>query len=108
MLCLHRQSSPRAAHGAAQPTQALACETHAPSADPPRQVPSSSAIERVERPSGGGEMKLMTALALLAATVIGSAHDCWAWGATGHEWVIGIANETLPDSVPASCGSLKQ
>ena len=25
---------------------------------------------------------------------------CWAWDATGHEWVSGIAIENLPDSVP--------
>jgi hypothetical protein len=29
------------------------------------------------------------------------AKDCWAWGATGHEWVSGIAIEKLPDSIPA-------
>lgn len=34
---------------------------------------------------------------LLAA---GAAADCWAWGATGHEWVSGIAIEKLPDAVP--------
>lgn len=28
------------------------------------------------------------------------AGDAWAWGATGHEWVSGIAIEKLPDSVP--------
>jgi len=27
--------------------------------------------------------------------------NCWAWGATGHEWVSGIAIEKLPDTVPA-------
>lgn len=27
--------------------------------------------------------------------------DCLAWGATGHEWVSGIAIEKLPDTVPA-------
>jgi hypothetical protein len=27
--------------------------------------------------------------------------DCWAWGATGHEWISGIAIEKLHDSVPA-------
>ncbi len=25
---------------------------------------------------------------------------CWAWGATGHEWISGIAIEKLPDSIP--------
>src|SRR5262245_7986339 len=38
----------------------------------------------------------LTLVALLAG-----AKDCWAWGATGHEWVSGIAIEKLPDSVPA-------
>lgn len=36
------------------------------------------------------------ALALLTPVV-----DAWAWGATGHEWISGIAIEKLPDSVPA-------
>ena len=27
--------------------------------------------------------------------------QCWAWGATGHEFISGIAIEKLPDSVPA-------
>ena len=27
--------------------------------------------------------------------------ETWAWGATGHEWVSGIAIDKLPDSVPA-------
>src|SRR5262249_10998904 len=27
--------------------------------------------------------------------------DCWAWGATGHEWISGIAIDNLPDNVPA-------
>jgi len=30
-----------------------------------------------------------------------TAKDAWAWGATGHEWISGIAIEKLPDSVPA-------
>lgn len=28
------------------------------------------------------------------------ADEAWAWGATGHEWVSGIAIEQLPDDVP--------
>lgn len=28
------------------------------------------------------------------------AERCWAWGATGHEWVSGIAIEKLPDTIP--------
>jgi hypothetical protein len=31
---------------------------------------------------------------------VGGGKDCWSWGATGHEWVSGIAIEKLPDSVP--------
>lgn len=40
----------------------------------------------------------------LAALGIGMAAapaPCWAWGATGHEWISGIAIEKLPESVPA-------
>ena len=43
-------------------------------------------------------MNLKVWLALLA--VVTDAKDCWAWGATGHEWVSGIAIEKLSDSVP--------
>jgi hypothetical protein len=35
------------------------------------------------------------------ALVCGTSADCWAWGATGHEWISGIAIEKLPHSVPA-------
>lgn len=46
-------------------------------------------------------MHLQQIPALLAALVaISSGNDCWAWGATGHEWVGGVAIEKLPDSVP--------
>jgi hypothetical protein len=37
-------------------------------------------------------------LALVFAT--GAGRESWAWGATGHEWISGIAIETLPDSLP--------
>jgi hypothetical protein len=42
-------------------------------------------------------------VAALALTVIlaSSAQQVWAWGATGHEWVSGIAIEKLPDDIPA-------
>ena len=43
---------------------------------------------------------------LMITAVIG-AKDCWAWGATGHEWISGIAIEKLPDSVPASYAHLR-
>lgn len=39
-------------------------------------------------------------LAALLACLAGGSASCWAWGATGHEWVSGIAVETLPDGVP--------
>src|SRR4029453_11288287 len=49
-------------------------------------------------------MKLWTAMVsmALAASVPTS---CWAWGATGHEWISGIAIERLPDSLPAFVGT---
>ena len=38
---------------------------------------------------------------LLAIVATGAvARDCWPWGATGHEWVSGIAIEKLTDSLP--------
>src|SRR5215468_11141504 len=46
-------------------------------------------------------MNLMAGLAVLALAVSVAATDCWAWGATGHEWISGIAIDKLPDSVPA-------
>lgn len=37
----------------------------------------------------------------LAALLVGlTAGPCWAWGATGHEWISGIAIEKLPPSIP--------
>jgi len=32
---------------------------------------------------------------------VSSPIETWAWGATGHEWISGIAIEKLPDSLPA-------
>jgi hypothetical protein len=40
------------------------------------------------------------ALAGLSFALGGSANGCWAWDVTGHEWISGIAIETLPDIVP--------
>ncbi|MEA2802437.1 MAG: hypothetical protein QOE49_2532, partial [Rhodospirillaceae bacterium] len=39
-------------------------------------------------------------LRVFARTVatVGGGKDCWSWGATGHEWVSGIAIERLPGS----------
>jgi hypothetical protein len=40
-------------------------------------------------------------LGLLAIVLaLGATGDCWAWCATGHGWVSGIAIEKLPDNVP--------
>ena len=39
-------------------------------------------------------------VALGVGMAVGPA-PCWAWGATGHEWISGIAIEKLPESVPA-------
>ena len=36
---------------------------------------------------------------LVAGT--GGAYEALAWGATGHEWISGIAAEQLPDEIPA-------
>ena len=41
------------------------------------------------------------ATALLAlALAAGASRESWAWGATGHEWISGIAIEKLPDRLP--------
>jgi hypothetical protein len=39
-------------------------------------------------------------LAVFGAVMLGATGDCWAWGATAHEWLSGIAIEKLPDSLP--------
>ena len=46
-------------------------------------------------------MNLKAALAIPALLVGVASSDCWAWGATVHEWISGIAIEKLPDTVPA-------
>ncbi|MEK7992644.1 MAG: S1/P1 Nuclease [Planctomycetota bacterium] len=38
---------------------------------------------------------------ILVGILAGTTHRAWAWGATGHEWVSGIAIEKLPDDIPA-------
>jgi hypothetical protein len=45
------------------------------------------------------DRKATTALLALALCA-GAGRDGWAWGATGHEWISGIAIEKLPDSLP--------
>jgi hypothetical protein len=50
----------------------------------------------------GHGMKRKWAAAFLAlALATGAGRESWAWGATGHEWISGIAIEKLPDSLPA-------
>ena len=39
-------------------------------------------------------------LVLVCVAFFACPEDGWAWGATGHEWVSGIAIEMLPDIVP--------
>jgi hypothetical protein len=38
---------------------------------------------------------------MVLAVVCGPAGQALGWGATGHEWISGIAIEKLPDDVPA-------
>jgi hypothetical protein len=45
-------------------------------------------------------MKFRAALAMPALVVVVASSDCLAWGATGHEWISGIAIEKLPASLP--------
>ena len=45
------------------------------------------------------DRKATTALLALALSA-GAGREGWAWGATGHEWISGIAIEKLPDSLP--------
>ena len=40
-------------------------------------------------------------LAALWVGLVAGPAPCWAWGATGHEWISGIAIEKLPESIPA-------
>ncbi len=42
---------------------------------------------------------LATTMAAMGVMLV--VQQCWAWGATGHEWISGIAIEKLPDGVPA-------
>src|SRR5712671_374062 len=56
--------------------------------------------KRPTREMGHG-MNRKWAMAVLAlALATGAGREGWAWGATGHEWISGIAIETLPDSLP--------
>jgi hypothetical protein len=45
-------------------------------------------------------LRVLTAFAIVVCLAAG-ARDGWAWGATAHEWISGIAVEKLPDGVPA-------
>lgn len=44
--------------------------------------------------------KIVAGMVALAAGA-GCAQEALAWGATGHEWISGIAAEQLPDEIPA-------
>jgi hypothetical protein len=44
-------------------------------------------------------LRFSVGLALLLAFTCGSK-DSWGWGATGHEWISGIAIEKLPEEIP--------
>jgi hypothetical protein len=45
-------------------------------------------------------MILKPFLAALMVAMSGAANDCWAWGATGHEWISSIEIEKLLESIP--------
>src|SRR5438477_1782536 len=45
-------------------------------------------------------MILKPVLAVLMVAMSGAANDCWVRGATGHEWISGIENEKLLESIP--------
>jgi hypothetical protein len=45
-------------------------------------------------------MILKPVLAALMVATSGAANDCWAWGATGHEWISGIEIEKLLETIP--------
>ena len=32
---------------------------------------------------------------LIGLVIVAGAKNCWAWGATGHEWISGIAIEKV-------------
>lgn len=46
------------------------------------------------------KLQAIPALAIVIALTVG-ARDSLAWGATGHEWISGIADEMLPNEIPA-------
>jgi hypothetical protein len=46
-------------------------------------------------------MNVKSVLAALIVAMSGAAKDCWAWGATGHEWISGIAIEKVLETIPA-------
>jgi hypothetical protein len=49
---------------------------------------------------GLGQMRRLDAAAIAFLWGIATTTQAFAWGATGHEWISGIAIEKLPESVP--------
>lgn len=45
--------------------------------------------------------RTVVGLAALWVGLVAGPAPGWAWGATGHEWISGIAIEKLPESIPA-------
>src|ERR1700733_13572055 len=46
-------------------------------------------------------VRMGATVVLALALAAGAGRDGWAWGATGHELVSGVAIEKLPNSLPA-------
>ena len=46
-------------------------------------------------------LRTLSTLTLTTLLLAGVPQAVWAWGATGHEWVSGVAIEKLPDEIPA-------
>jgi len=49
----------------------------------------------------GERVRSAIAVVVAADLSFSCVKQCWAWGATGHEWISGIAIEKLSNNVPA-------